>query len=286
MSLQGSNQARDAGKQIAICADDFGINAAVDNAIVELAGQGRLTATSVLVDSNIDAGSLQALQQLDVDIGLHLNFTEALGDLSANDVMPLGPLIMRAHLRKLPSHWVLDSIERQLRKFEDLFGRSPDYVDGHLHIHQLPQIREALEQRLAPRNLPDGFWVRDTRPGSLRGSPWSERFKATVIGCLGMRTLAREANNRGWGTNRGFFGVYDFEGSHRPFECMIDQWVRVAGTGALVMTHPANQTIPGDPVGTARVAERAVLGSEAFADKLHKQQASLVRLTRVCATLP
>lgn len=281
MSLQGSDQAVNAGKQIAICADDFGVDPAVNDAIVELAGRGRLTATSVLVDASVKGTSAHALQMLDLDIGLHLNFTEVLGDLASGDVMSLGQLIVRAHLRRLSHRWVLDNIERQLSRFEDLFGRAPDYVDGHLHVHQLPQIREALVQQLAARELPSGFWLRDTRAGSLRGSPCSEQLKAAVIGHLGMSALAGQARDHEWSLNRGFFGVYDFAHSHRPFERMLDQWIRSASAGALIMTHPSSRTIPGDPIGQARVVEHSVLGSQAFVDGLKEQQVILGRLTRI-----
>ena len=275
-----------AQKRIAICADDFGVDPAVNDAIVELAGQARLTATSVLVDARITAASVRSLQMLDLDIGLHLNFTEVLGDLGASDVMPLGQLIGFAHLRRLPGDWLLRNIERQLHRFEDLFGRAPDYVDGHLHIHQLPQVREVLVQQLAARELPAGFWLRDTRAGALRGAPWSERFKATIIGHLGMGGLARLAQHQDWSLNRGFFGVYDFTQPHRPFERMLSQWLGAAKTGALIMAHPSNQAIPGDPIGTAREAERLVLGSPAFGDTLQAHHVSLARLTRIDASPP
>ncbi len=47
------------------------------------------------------------------------------------------------------AHWLRPEdleveIARQFSAFQSAFGRAPDYVDGHQHIHVFPQIREAL----------------------------------------------------------------------------------------------------------------------------------------------
>lgn len=273
-------------KCIAICADDYGVDANVDRAIVDLAHMGRLTATSVLVDANIDLSSIAALKTLEIDIGLHLNFTEKLGDLSSKSVMPLNQLIVRAQARLLSRRWVRATIERQLDRFETLLGRCPDYVDGHLHIHQLPLIREELLAALSQRQLPVGFWVRDTRAGDLSGSPWAERFKSWVVGHLGMSALVQQASHQQIGINRGFFGVYDFTKNHRPFMQMMAGWLAQARTGALVMTHPSRQALAGDPIGRARVDEYQALGSDAFGQLLHCQRVKLVRASQALSSLP
>ncbi|MCD8505563.1 MAG: ChbG/HpnK family deacetylase [Burkholderiaceae bacterium] len=273
-------------KTIAICADDYGVDVEVNRAIVDLAGLDRLTATSVLVDADIDSESIAALKSLNIDIGLHLNFTEVLGHLPVNAVMPLNQLIMRSHARLLSSQWVRQNIERQLDQFEALLGRAPNYVDGHLHIHQLPMIRDELLKALSMRQLPAGFWVRDTRAGDLSGAPWAERFKAAVIGNLGMSALARAAHDQRLGVNQGFFGVYDFTKAHRPFMQMMAGWLAHARSGSLVMTHPSCHCLPGDPIGQARVDEYRALASEAFGSLLQQQGVTLARASQALSSLP
>lgn len=273
-------------KPIAICADDYGVDVNVDRAIVDLARRERLTATSVLVDAPIGQESLQALQTLDIDVGLHLNFTEVLGDLPASAVMSLNHLILRSHAHMLSRRWVRANIERQLDRFEALLGRTPDYVDGHLHIHQLPIIRDELLAALRTRKLPPGFWVRDTRAGVLSGSPLAEQFKSWVVGHLGMRQLARHACTQGIDLNRGFFGVYDFTAEHRPFMRMMSQWLAFAKPGALVMTHPSQKALAGDPIGQSRVLEYQALGSDTFAELLKQQGVKLVRTSQAISSLP
>lgn len=275
-----------AATQVAICADDFGMDQAIDDAIVDLGSRGRLTATSVLVDAIDGPDAVDALEGLNLDVGLHLNFTEVLGCLRATDVMPLKRLIVSAQSRRLSSQWIQDNVARQLDRFESLFGRSPDYVDGHLHIHQLPQIRDALLMELASRDLPTGFWLRDTRAATAPYAAWSGRLKSWIIGHLGMEKLSRQASERGWFLNRWFYGVYNFAGEHQPFEQMILQWLKSAESGALVMTHPAKQAIAGDPIGESRVLEYEMLASDAFGDLLGELNVRLVRLSQVLSLLP
>lgn len=273
-------------KTVAICADDFGFDPHVNQAIVELSKLGRLTATSVLVDAGVARSAAQTLLDIDIDIGLHLNLTEVVGDLTTDQVMPLKQLILRAQTRQLSVAWVRGAIDRQISRFEAQFGRLPDYIDGHLHVHQLPVVAEQLLAVLDGKKLPAGFWIRDTRAGVMSGSPWSERFKSWVVGHLGMGGLARQATRRQIGMNQGFFGVYDFTGQHRPFMQMMQGWLTAADSGALLMTHPATRVLDGDPIGSGRVQEYAELASPAFGDLLDTQQIKLARLSQVLSDLP
>ncbi|MFX7329301.1 ChbG/HpnK family deacetylase, partial [Acinetobacter baumannii] len=52
---------------------------------------------------------------------------------------------------RLDASALRDEIATQCALFEDATGRAPDYVDGHQHVHQLPQIREALVEVLVAR---------------------------------------------------------------------------------------------------------------------------------------
>jgi len=275
-------------RQVAICADDFGVDQAVNDAIVDLAAQGRLSAASVLVDGNTVQSVGTLLGALALDVGLHLNFTDAIGRLKATDVKPLARLILQAHAGQLSQHWVRVGIERQFDRFEDLFGQAPDHVDGHLHVHQLPIIREVLIDVLNCRYRGQKIWLRDTRspPGLKQSWSWSDRFKPWLIGQLGMAGLAKQASTNGWQTNQGFVGVYDFTREHPAYDEMLKRWCAHCTTGSLIMTHPAKQSLSGDPIGQSRVEEYQVLGSEAFGKHLSDENIRVTRLSQVFSTLP
>ena len=275
-------------RQVAICADDFGVDQAVNDAIVDLAVQERLSATSVLVDGAAVQSANELLGPLALDIGLHLNLTDAIGQLKAADVKPLTRLILQSHARQLNHQWVRAAIERQFDRFEGLFGKPPDYVDGHLHVHQLPIIRDVLMDVLSCRYLGQKIWLRDTRspPGLKQSWSWSDRFKPWLIGHLGMSVLAKQAQACGWQTNQGFVGVYDFTHKHPAYDDMLKRWCAHCKTGSLIMTHPAKQSVAGDPIGQSRVDEYQVLGSQAFGQYLLDEKIRVSRLSQVFSTLP
>ena len=39
---------------------------------------------------------------------------------------------------------LVNEIAAQLRMFVHTFGRAPDFIDGHQHVHLFPQIRDAV----------------------------------------------------------------------------------------------------------------------------------------------
>lgn len=108
-------------QQIMLCADDFGIESGVDEAIVELARHHRLSATSCLTMAPGFALRASWLKDLPIDLGLHLNFTESLGDQGL--YMPLQRLIMQAYSRRLAPEVIRRQIEQQLDSFEEQLGQ-------------------------------------------------------------------------------------------------------------------------------------------------------------------
>jgi len=268
--------------QVCICADDFGLESGVDQGIAALAARGKLTAVSCLSMGPTFVRDADMIRGLDIDIGLHLNFTESLGQPGL--FMPVGKLILSAYLRILPASRINEQINRQLDAFESIMGRAPDFVDGHLHVHQLPQIRESLIEQLTKRygNNPS-LWMRDTMPGPLRGSlPVAQRLKAYLIGSLGAKRLKAIAARAGIRTNDGgFFGVYDFARPHPPYPQMLEAWFAQMRQGALLMVHPAQSIQPGDLFGQDRVEEYEVLGGPVFENLLMRMGIRPARLSGI-----
>lgn len=240
------------------CADDFGLHPYIDEAVLQLAASDRLQATSCLVNGASFVTQAQALRQSGLQTGLHLNFTEHLSHTIIQ--APLSVLMRQAWLRQLDARKVEHQIQQQWDRFTHVMGRIPDFVDGHQHVHQFPVIREALfrvlHQVASTARRP---WIRSTRPGSLRGLPLSQQFKAHSIFRLGATALGQLASQYGFLTNARFFGVYDFQGGAAAYAAYIAVWKKYAQVGDLIMCHPACAPVPGDVLGTQRVAEFQVL---------------------------
>lgn len=274
---------------IVACADDFGLSAEVDDAILELVSRQRLTAVGALVDGPQIHQRALKLAGLEADVGLHLNFTETWpGSPPASWVMPWRNLVLKSYLGLLSAQQVNLAIEHQLDQFEAIFKRPPDFVDGHLHVHQLPGIRQPLLSILKRRYANHLPWLRDTRPhlNVSKAMPFWQRFKAQVIGFLGAQALIDEATKLNFKSNQGFVGAYDFSRPHPPFEQMLKMWVPTLQTGGLLMMHPSQQVLNNDPMGPSRVKEFTFLASSAWPELLATNNCKLVRLSQITSSLP
>lgn len=266
-------------KPFIVCADDFGIAPGVDVAIVELAQAGRLSATGCLVTAERFPKAAPLLSGLPIDIGLHLNFTEFLG--LPGFYTPLGKLIALSYMRRISRSHVRGQINTQLDLFEQHVKRAPDFVDGHLHVHQFPVIREELLGALTERFGRKMPWLRNTQPAQMSHAlPFMQRFKAHVIGALGARALVRQATRVGATVNDGLMGAYDFSRPHPPYLVMLAEWLKHARINTVLMTHPSQTAPESLAFGRDRVEEYRVLGSEDFIALLEKNQLTITRLSQ------
>lgn len=268
--------------KLVVCADDFGLSEAVNEGVIELARERRLSAVGVLVHGAAVTDWVPLLRTVDVDIGLHLNFTEPLG--ARDPVYPLPALVARAYTGLLDPAAVRRSIEGQLDRFEALVDAAPDYVDGHQHVHQLPVIGDALLIALTRRyGCPP--WVRCTTRASSR-PPWRggrDDRKAWLIDRLGGGSFRRAAARLGFAANARLLGVYDFDDRRVPYPQRVEQWLDQARDGDMLVCHPATHLLRTDPISGCRVREREFLASDAFGQALRDRCIDIARLSRVAA---
>lgn len=261
-------------RRIVVCADDFGMNQAVNAGILALAHARRLSATSCLVDGPACEEDMPALLETPLQIGLHLNFTEALGQPDL--CLPLRNLILSCYGRRLSPRILEQAVERQLDCFEALTGRAPHYIDGHQHVHQLPQIRDALLTVLTRRYGGGKPWLRYTGRSRTAGLPWRLRAKAWVIASLGSGALRRQAVTQGFSMNPGFMGVYDFQGGAQAYQNWMNLWLVQCQDGDVLMCHPARGLDRSEALAAQREAEFEVLGGQALTDLLARQSIVVV----------
>ena len=279
--LQSGSLAR---KTLSLCADDYGTSHAVCDAILELADQGRLSATSVLVggaawpERAADLAALSAVREGRVQVGLHFNLTEG-APMSPElaQATPrgygLGTLIAQAHLHLLPTAALGAEWRAQWEAFVQAWGRPPDYVDGHQHVHHLPQVREVVlngvQTCVAEGAMPPA--VRAT--GRLKGH--GHAFKRWVIQATGGATLQDQLQRLGLRHNTTLWGAYDFLTVN--YGALMRSWLRdLPPQGALLFCHPGlSAQDRGDPIAPAREREWRYLRSDEFADDLQHAQVAL-----------
>jgi predicted glycoside hydrolase/deacetylase ChbG (UPF0249 family) len=228
-----------------ICADDYAISPAVSAGIRELAAVGRLSATGVMScmpDWPDEAPALRPLGER-ISVGLHLTLTDqrplgSLPVLAPDGRLPsIAALLKASFVGRLPMNEVTAEIESQLDAFEAAFGRQPDFVDGHQHVHLLPGVRRAVLDLFGRRLDPKTCWLRDCTDDPRSILRRCAVLKAGFIALLGS-PLAAAARAKGIRTNRGFSGFYDPCG--RAFADVFPTLLTGSLTGHLLMVHPGH----------------------------------------------
>ena len=275
-----------APRPVWLCADDYGLSPGVNRAIRDLIERGRLNATSVMVvgpaigRDEVSALTTAVAASPRCAIGLHATLTAPFRPLTMH-FQPLDggtffgfPKLLRAGLlRRLDPEIIRAELMVQLTAFRELFGRPPDFVDGHQHVQLFPQVRDAF--LAAVKEAAPGAWVRQ----SGRNQPLPRRLgapKAMVLDILSAQFRKRAAR-ADIAFNPAFAGAYDF--SQQPdFGALMRQFLDGLPAGGLVMCHPGfvDETLVNlDPLTDQREHEHAFLGGDDFPSLLAANKVTL-----------
>ena len=278
----------------ALCADDYALTPGVSEGILACLEAGRITATSVMTTRPHWRAAAPALRahRGRADIGLHVDLTlgPPLGKMPklAPDrrFEPLSRLVLQALGGRIDPREVRAELGRQLDAFAAEFGRPPDYVDGHQHVHLLPGIRGAVLDELSARGLAGKIWLRGSADGTLSILTRKiEARKALIVAGLGAG-FATAARSRGFVLNRGFAGFSAFDPA-RPYVVDFASYLRAPGPAHLVMCHPgrSDESLARlDPATASRDAELAFLLSDEFTDLLGRRGARLARMSELLSS--
>jgi predicted glycoside hydrolase/deacetylase ChbG (UPF0249 family) len=274
-------------RRIWLCADDYGAAPGVSAAIRELISRGRINATSIMVAAphfnSEEAAALATLNSGEkrAALGLHVTLTGPLHPLSENFAplrrgrfLPLNAMLRMATARRLQPEPLANEIAAQLKKFIDVFGRPPDFLDGHQHIQLFPQVRDAFLKVVAER-APTA-WVRQC--GRPRRGRRLRDHKALVLDILSLG-FRRRARKLGIAVNPAFAGSYAFK-SRANYARLFPRFLSGLPDGGLIMCHPGvvDTELKGlDSLTTLREQEFAFFGSDAFLQVLAEHNVALVR---------
>ena len=269
-----------------LCADDYGISPGVNRAIRDLIERGRLNATSAMVVGPAigreEASALKAAAASSprCAIGLHVTLTAPFRPLTMHFrpidggmLLPF-PKLFRAGLTgRLDPEVIRTELLVQVASFGDLFGRAPDFVDGHQHVQLFPGVRDAFiaaVKQAAPK-----AWVRQC----ARNQPLLDRLrtpKALFLDLLSTQFRSRAARAE-VSFNPSFAGAYDF--SEEPdFAALMQRFLRGVSDGGVIMCHPGlvdDVLISLDPLTGQREREYAFLGGEQFPPLLAANKVTL-----------
>jgi len=264
-------------RRIILCADDYGISPAVSGAIRDLIGKKRINATSVMVTaptfSHAEAAALRDAAGDHAAIGLHLTLTapfrphaHGFAPLRHGAFLPLASMARRGLSRSFTPALLDAEIAGQFAAFRNAFGRAPDYIDGHQHIHVFPQVSEAL-LRVTKHAAPHA-WLRQCG----RAARKNLEPKGFVLDALSRR-FRRLATEHGLRTNPAFAGTYAFN-TWADYAKLFPGFLDGMPDGGVIMCHPGivdAELARLDPLTDLREREYAFFLGDAFAQLLQRR---------------
>lgn len=265
-------------KRLFFTADDYGLSPGVDDAILELAGQGRLSGTScmtVFPEWEHSASRLAAYSGK-MEIGLHLTLTDQPALVRGTSLAPQGKLpglkslLAAMAARRIAQADFAAELDAQEARFTAAFGRMPDFFDGHQHVHFLPAVRK-------------WFAARSGRSPWLRGPAKQPALPAMTAKAAAVRTLAAGFSSAmsaaGYGFRGPLDGFYDWK-NPETFPGALEAFIRRTPDGAVIMVHPGHPDAvleSRDEFVAARAHEFENLASPGFAALLEQNNAALAR---------
>lgn len=242
--MTASPRQPDGRKTIVLVADDYALAPGVDDAIRTLIAAGKLSGTGCMTlfpEWPEAAERLKAMpESQEVAIGLHLTLTDfpplsGAGPFGAGRMPTLSRLIRASYTDGIDVPSLEGEMDAQLQAFVSAMGRMPDYIDGHQHVHFLPQVRHWLSTRRAHLVSSGTPWLRGA-PSTALAEGWAVKVKVSIVGLLA-RGFEAEMTAAGFAVKGPLAGFYDWN-APRTFAMAMAALSAKAPEGALVMCHP------------------------------------------------
>lgn len=275
-------------KHLILCADDYGQNTSISQAIISLLEKKRLSAVSCLSSSYYWPRQAEWLKPFinQVDIGLHFNLTEGkpLSKEMGAEFTPLPQLITRAYLKRLDPAVMEAELSAQLKSFVQAVGRLPDFIDGHQHIHQLPIVRDVILSIYEKKLRPSEVYVRNVNmPSHLWQINRTGYAKKILIQCLGSFQLKKLLEKHNVPHNSSFSGAYHFD-TRKNYADLFKYFLAEIHDQGIIMCHPGfenrQEKHEGDTIYPSRHAEYEYLQSEAFVVDCVEAEVMLSRFSK------
>jgi predicted glycoside hydrolase/deacetylase ChbG (UPF0249 family) len=272
---------------LVVVADDFGIGPETSRGILELALEGRVTATVLLVNSPHAPAAVDAWARAGrpIQLGWHPCLTLDRPILPPDKVPslvgdggrfhPLGRFLRRVCAGRVAAGEVAAEFYAQYERFRELVGKPPNVVNSHQHVAVFPPVGRVLCNVLAGQ-LPRPYLRRVGEPAGTIVRVPGAKVKRAVLTWLGRR-LARRSDRLGLSGCDHLIGITD------P-PCVADErfyarWLNGVPGGAVELAcHPGyrDETLIGrdccgdDACVARRVHELHLLRSADFPDAVRR----------------
>ncbi|NWW29457.1 YDJC deacetylase, partial [Panurus biarmicus] len=145
--------------KLIVTGDDFGYCPRRNQGIVDCFLAGAVSNVSLLVNGSAAADAAKLARRYNIPIGLHANLSEGSpvcevlktnSSLLNQDGFFHGKMGFRTALSKglLNMSEVKQELKAQVELFRELTGHLPPHMDGHQHVHVLPEVRHVFAEVL------------------------------------------------------------------------------------------------------------------------------------------
>ncbi|NXQ18483.1 YDJC deacetylase, partial [Peucedramus taeniatus] len=145
--------------KLIVTGDDFGYCPRRNQGIVDCFLAGAVSNVSLLVNGSAAADAAKLARRYNIPIGLHANLSEGSpvcevlktnSSLLNQDGFFHGKMGFRTALSKglLNMAEVKQELKAQVELFHELTGHLPPHMDGHQHVHVLPEVRHVFAEVL------------------------------------------------------------------------------------------------------------------------------------------
>lgn len=226
-------------RRLVVTADDFGLSPGVNRGILRGHLQGVVTAASLMANlPHARAAVRLARCTPTLDVGIHLNLTGGFpvsdaGLLTRPDgrFRPVHEIALRTAFSDLARRQAIDELRAQIERALD-WGLTPSHLDGHHHVHVLPQLLGDV------LGFADRLGAAVRRPREPIGlAPSFAQLRELTVGILSSM-LADEYSRRGVRTTDAFVG-YRLRGAGFTPAAVLASLAHQPGTSTELMAHPA-----------------------------------------------
>ncbi|NXE36507.1 YDJC deacetylase, partial [Ptilorrhoa leucosticta] len=145
--------------KLIVTGDDFGYCPRRNQGIVDCFLAGAISNVSLLVNGSAAADAAKLARRYNIPIGLHANLSEGSpvcevlktnSSLLNQDGFFHGKMGFRTALSQglLNMSEVKQELKAQVELFHELTGHLPPHMDGHQHVHVLPEVRHVFAEVL------------------------------------------------------------------------------------------------------------------------------------------
>ncbi|KAM9391945.1 carbohydrate deacetylase isoform 2-T2 [Pholidichthys leucotaenia] len=149
---------------LVVTGDDFGYCPRRNQGIVDCFLAGGITNVSLLVNASAAKEAAELAKRHNIPMGLHANLSEGIPVCQSQQASTLineqgffhGKIGFRQAIerRQISLKQVEMELRAQVRVFMELTGHLPQHMDGHQHVHVLPEVREVFAQVVSELRIP------------------------------------------------------------------------------------------------------------------------------------